>query len=529
MKRLNLILAIPFVCCCFSINAQTTFQKTYGGGDSDFGYSSKQTTDGGYIITGHTTSFGDVGLSWENVLLIKTDSNGDTLWSKTYGRSLVQEGYSVQQTTDGGYIILGYTAYGVQGNDVYLIKTNDSGDVQWTKKYDRGFDDKGYSVYQTTDGGYIFTGYAQGPGSLYLIKTDSSGVILWTNIYNGPNTETGYSVQQTTDGGYIVAGETDGFGAGQKDVFLIKTDSTGVVLWTKTFGGTNSDFGRSVQQTTDGGYIITGATMSFGAGNQDIYLIKTDDIGDTLWTKTFGGLLDEVGYSVRQTADGGYIITGYTESFGAGLKDVYLIKTNGSGDTLWTKAYGGTGVDEGHSVEQTSDGGYVITGNTGIGIGQSSVYLIKTDANGIVDCSQFPTATIVGNPATQSGNTSVSGINSGIYAVPTGTLVTSAAPSDSVICLTVGIPEAGFDIENLIVYPNPSSGRFTLEMQITEAQDVVLKIISILGQEVYVEKRKLNPGIYRKEIDIRAHAKGIYLLQITTRRGVMSKRIVLEQ
>ena len=151
--------------------------------------------------------------------------------------------------------------------------------------------------------------------------------------------------------------------------------------WTKTFGGNSNDIGYSVQQTTDGGYIITGYTSS--SGNIDIWLIKTDSNGDSLWTKTFGGSGDDLGQSVQQTTDGGYIITGYTTSFGNGYYDVWLIKTDSNGDEEWNQTFGGGGSDSGHSVQQTTDGGYIITGYTdSFGNGGGDIWLIKTDSEG---------------------------------------------------------------------------------------------------------------------------------------------------
>src|SRR3990172_2968841 len=248
-------------------------------------------------------------------------------------------------------------------------------------------DDWGFSVQQTTDGGYIITGtitsFGAGYEDAYLIKTDANGNSLWTKTFGGITYDVGNSVRQTTDGGYIIAGTTYSFGVGNYDVYLIKTDANGNTLWTKTFGGTSSDEGYSAQQTTDGGFVIAGLTDSFGAGLYDVYLIKTNGSGDTLWTKTFGGIGIDYGLSAQQTTDGGYVIAGVTQSFGAGIDDVYLIKTDGNGDTLWTKIFGGTDIDEGYSVQQTTDGGFVITGYTGsFGAGNADVYLIKTDANG---------------------------------------------------------------------------------------------------------------------------------------------------
>ena len=346
--------------------AQVTFEKTYGGAIYDIGNSVEQTADGGYVIAGYTESF---GAGFYDFYLIKTDFLGDTLWTKTYGGAGNDFGYSVQQTNDGEYVIAGYTeSFGAGLTDVYLIKSNSLGDTLWTRAYGGAVDDRGYSVQQTADGGYVIAGYTRsfgaGSADVYLIKTNSLGNTLWTKTYGGWSGDQGYSVQQTVDGGYVIAGSTRSFGAGGNDAYLIKTDSLGDTLWTKAYGGALNDYGYSVQQTTDGGYVIAGYTYSFGAGNYDFYLIKTDSLGDTLWTRSYGGANDDWGYSVQQTADGGYVIAGYTLSFGTGLSDVYLIKTNSLGDTLWTKTYSRWHSDFCKSVQQTADGGYVIVGET---------------------------------------------------------------------------------------------------------------------------------------------------------------------
>ncbi|HKR06276.1 MAG TPA: hypothetical protein VJY62_16690, partial [Bacteroidia bacterium] len=219
---------------------------------------------------------------------------------------------------------------------------------------------------------------------LFISEISLAQITFQKTYGGGLNHDWGASVQQTTDGGYVIVGLTLSLGAGNTDIFLIKTDTYGDLLWTKTFGGTGIDEGKSVQQTTDRGYIITGITNSFSAAYYDVYLIKTDANGDILWTRTFGGIGDDYGYSVQQTTDGGYIIAGYTRSFGSGYLDVYLIKTDINGDSLWTKTFGGAGDDLGLCVQQTSDGGYIITGNTfgSFGAGLNDFYLVKADSIG---------------------------------------------------------------------------------------------------------------------------------------------------
>jgi hypothetical protein len=360
------------------------FTQTFGGSSGDEGNSVQQTTDGGYIITGSTRSFGD---SHGDVWLIKTDSEGQEQWNQTFGGSTNDLGYSVQQTTDGGYIITGSTrSYGNGSYDVWLIKTDSNGDTLWTNTFGGSYNEQGYSVQQTTDGGYIITGstqsYGNGSYDVWLIKTDSEGQEQWNQTFGGSDTERGYSVQQTTDGGYIIVG-IDKPG-GDAFTWVIKTDSEGQEQWNQTFGGETdgSSSWHSIQQTTDGGYII--ATSITNPQYYSSWLIKTDSEGQEQWNQIFGvvDLVDYMSASVQQTADGGYIITGSTSSLN-GNDDVWLIKTDSEGQEQWNQTFGGSDTERGYSVQQTADGGYIITGSTrSYGNGYEDVWLIKTDSQG---------------------------------------------------------------------------------------------------------------------------------------------------
>jgi len=367
----------------YSQSSPLTFESTYGGTADDIGFETVQTSDGGYVFTGVTESFGAGGY---DAYLVKTDAYGDTLWTKIFGGAKDDVGQSVQQTTDGGYMIAGVSqSFGAGGDDVYLIRTDPNGDTVWTRTFGGSQDESPSSVERTVDGGCIVCGntssFGAGGEDVWLIKTDSNGDTLWTRTFGGSGNDAGTSVQQTTDGGYIISGTTRSFGAGSKDVWLIKTDSMGDTLWTKTFGGDSIDCGGSAQQTADGGYIVVGWTFSY-SDSPRIYLVKTNAGGDTLWTKTIGGRGWVEGFSGAQVKDGGYIIVGIC---GVGLPDVYLVRTDANGDTLWTRTFGGLDFDGGYSVQQTADGGYVIAGQTySFGAGLSDFYLIKTDSAGKV-------------------------------------------------------------------------------------------------------------------------------------------------
>ncbi|MGB3478352.1 MAG: T9SS type A sorting domain-containing protein [bacterium] len=362
----------------------TSWTKVYGSLENDYAREVEQTVDGGYIITGFTFA----GATTCDLWLVKTDSMGDTLWTKTYGLASVYEaGRSIDLTTDNGYIIVGTTNPGGLQEDILLVRTDSMGDTLWTKTFGQpgAYQDFAYSVQQTTDGGYIMTGFGGlGPGgniapNIYLIKTDTNGNLEWFNTYDADTSwDMAFSVQQTADQGYIIAGIISPFPYDSSDIYLIKTDSLGDTLWTKTYGGLEDEYGEAVIQTSDGGYIVAGGTDSYGGGARDVYVIKTDSLGDSLWTRTFGGIENDVGFSVDETDDGEYIIAGSTRSYGSGLSDMYIIKVNSNGDSLWTSVIGGSGSDGARDIHQTSDQGYIIVGDTGsFGSGSLDMYLVK--------------------------------------------------------------------------------------------------------------------------------------------------------
>ena len=380
MKTLTVFVLLSVASLAVAQPPDTLWTRTYGGGDWDCAYSVQQTADGGYVVAGHTYSFG--AGEWD-FYVVKTDSQGDTLWTRTYGGSYWDCAHSIQQTIDGGYIVAGFTYYfGGNEEDFYLVKTNSQGDTLWTRNYGGCDAEQAWCVQQTADGGYIVAGFTYYFGGdekdFYLVKTNSQGDTLWTRTYGGNNDDYAYSVQQTVDGGYILSGVTDSYGAGEKDFYVVKTDNQGDTLWTRTYGENGWDYAYSVQQTVDGGFIVAGKTVSYGPDEEDFYVVKTDGEGDTLWTRVYGGSGWDGAYSVQQTTDGGYIVAGYTYSFGAGGSDFFLVKTDSVGDTLWTRTCGGSSWDCALSAQHTLDGGYITAGTTlSYGAGSDDFYLVK--------------------------------------------------------------------------------------------------------------------------------------------------------
>ena len=303
-----------------------------------------------------------------NLLSTAAPAAVGTTWAKTYGGSSYDFAYSIQQTSDGGYIVAGYTnSFDEVEDGCLVIKLNSDGTVTWAKTYGGDDSDYAYSIQQTSDGGYIVAGYTLSFGgngdNCLVVKLDSSGVVSWAKTYGGPtfDWEWAYSIQQTSDGGYIVAGFTDSFTT-NGDFFVIKLNSDGVVSWAKTYDGNNIDLAYSIQQTSDGGYIVAGYTYSFSPSDYDALVIKLNSDGTVSWAKMYGGSGDEIAYSIQQTSDGGYIVAGYTTPFGVDDVDFLVIKLNSDGTVSWAKTHGGTGNEGARSIQQTSDGGYIVAG-----------------------------------------------------------------------------------------------------------------------------------------------------------------------
>jgi len=383
MKSVVILTIIIVVTFGYTQAPDTLWTRTYGGPSNDVGNSIKQTSDGGYIIAGYTESF---GAGQQDVWLLKTDPNGDTVWTKTYGTVYNDVANYVQQTADSGYVIVGTT----QDDDIWLIKTDHLGDSTWTKRYvTTYFVERGNCVQQITDGGYIITGRRYisllGPGCVVLLKTDANGDTVWCREYYfepAHPSAGGYCVQETFNGGYIVAGFTTSPGPPCWGI-LLKTDLNGNSVWCNLYGGYDPDIWvLSVKETADSEYIACGRSRPLGLlSHSALWMVKTNSQGSCLMMREYGDSTNEKhGNSVEVTNEDDYIFTGSAYSDGALAGDAFLFKTEEDGDSLWCTVYGGVGADIGNEVLQTYDGGYIIVGSTeSYGAGGSDVWIIKTE------------------------------------------------------------------------------------------------------------------------------------------------------
>jgi hypothetical protein len=290
-----------------------------------------------------------------------------------------------------------------------------------------------YSAQPAQDGGYVVAGqsnsFGAGSSDAWVLKLDAIGNVIWQRTYGGAGYDVANALQPTADGGYVVAGVTTSFGSGLDDAWVLKLDASGNVVWQKTYGGPGGEYARSVQPTADGGYIVAGATMT-AAGALDAWLLKLDAGGDVSWQKTYGGAAGDAAASVQPTADGGYVVAGFTFSFGAGDSDVWVLKLDTGGNVAWQRTYGGPFTDQGTSVRSTGDGGYIVAAYTdsfGAG-GARDAWVLKLDANGaIVGCADIGTSNAL--PA----QSAVIAINSTASAAATSAtpIPTAAVPGNS--------------------------------------------------------------------------------------------------
>ncbi len=359
-----------------------SWANTFGGTGSDTAFAIQSTLDGGYIVAGETDSFGAAGT---NMYLVKLDALGNREWAKVFGGTGNESANAVRQTADGGYILAGYTnSIGAGGYDFYVVKTSETGALQWAKPYGGAGDDRARDILVGT-GGYYVLGFTTSSGNtdMFLLMIDLAGNSLGSKTYGGAGYDAGESIAPANGGGYVLAGNTTSFGATSVDAYLVKVNSGGEVVWSKTFGTAKPDYISAVIQRSSGwGYVLAGNTTSADAGDDEMLLGLTNNDGDAI-AVPFGWNKNDHAQAAVAAPDGGHAIAGDTNSFGAGQSDCCLILLNSTASIVWQKTYGGAKDDAAEAVARTPDGGYILAGYTySFGAGGRDIYVVKTNADG---------------------------------------------------------------------------------------------------------------------------------------------------
>lgn len=468
-------------------NSQCIFQKTYGGPVLDWCNNIKQMPDSGYLMI---CSNKDTISGQEDINLIRTTQDGDTIWTRSYGGSTNNDaGNNAFVSADGGFIISGTTeCFGAGGKDICLIKTDLTGSISWAKTYGGPNVDYCSGMQPCIDGGYIICGATSSFGVLmedaYLIRTDSIGDTLWTRTYGSAATDIANAVVQTPDSGFIVVGNSNV--SGSIDIFLIKTNAQGDVLWSKSYGGPSNDDANAIIVLPDG-YCIAGSTNSFGAGAMDGYLIRTDLLGDTLWSKTFGTNDSDAFNAIHITSDSGFIMTGFANKINNVNDDILICKTNSLGQLEWKQIIGGSTVarDVGQTITQTFDGGYLVSGYSQSFGGGTDIILIKADVNGYAGCNHHNYPIITNSPATVHNNLILQESSGTIIGSP-AFQVGHASIAEHTLCITTGINHLENDAQiETTVMPNPFSVSTVINIKSPDKNNKIILILTDLsGAEV---------------------------------------------
>ena len=476
-----LILNITVAGLCYAQAPEYQWFKTYGGDSFDNGECIVQTDDGGFIMAGYSY---DPDSNDYNALVVKTDNVGNIIWQKLYGGPGDDGFSSIQPTSDGGYIVAGGTEPSASENsDLYLVKIDGDGRVEWQSTIGGRQDEYANSVIPTSDGNYLMVGlttsYGTGYEDIYVVKTDDAGELVWSRTFGGSYFDKAFMVKETDDGNYVFVAGIDYYALHPANTMLAKLNPNGDTIWTSVLGGNSPDACNAFVGTSDGGFMLVGWTMSYTNGEADYYLIKTDQMGQEEWHKHYGGIDRDIGRGIDVTEDGDYIVTGYSTNYGAGAEDIYTIKIDANGDSLWATAFGGTGMDQAMMVIQCSDGGYAVFGGTrSMGNGPGDMILVKYNAE-------------------------QTGINDDNLNIP-----------------------ANFILQQN--YPNPFNGSTVISFTVPGSDQVSLKVFDLLGREVAQLVEGIpGQGQHCMTFDAGDLASGVYVYRLQAGNRVETKKMIL--
>lgn len=521
--------------CVLSSQAQVTmFEKQYGtAAKNEYGRDATiLTNNAGYAITG----WANKSSTNKDIYFLRTDTCGRENLSRTYGGNDDDMAYEIRELANGNLTVVGETEnWGSGVNDAYLMRMTGStfGAAQGRAIGDTSID-VGMDFKQLAGGGMVVTGYTHrfsGKENIFLAKFNSSLTAQWIYRLGGTQDDRGNAVLELSGGDFIIAGATKSYGMGNWDHYLIRTNSSGIVSWAKTYGTTNYDVTNNVKTTLDGGLIMVGTTKnSNNSGNSlfDIQLIKTTSAGTLQWTKSYGGLQDEMGEDVIQLADSSYIVVGYTKSFGAGDWDVYMFKVDKNGNTVWARTFGGTSEDQAFSVEKTADNGFVLGGHTNsFGPGNFDVYVMKTNSLGFTGCNDSSGI----NTYAPHDSVINAYVQDSLLYVINGASVDTFTTIDSTHCSTCNparLLDHNHKEQGMLLYPNPANESINVEIPFTGSeQSFDVRVYSSYGTLVHEEKVHGSTLSSVYKINSSDWETGMYVVVISSSEGwLMNKATV---
>ncbi len=481
------------------------FARAYGGLSDDYAYS-LATSASGFMLAGGTWSWG----GQNNIFLLKTDPSGLGEWAAICGEAGNDEAMAVISSSDGGYAVAGLTyTYGT-GGDMIVLKVTGAGSLSWARVVGGNYDDEARGIAELSDGGYVITGrvFVWGNGyDLVFFKVNSDGSYGgWMRDFGGTGNDYGNWVSPTTDGGFVITGGTTSYGpVGGDNAAVLLLNSSGLRVWFVVVGGSNpgSLIGQSVIQTSDGGFVVAGVTDEFGAGGYDFVVFKLNSSGGLLWAETIGGPDNDYAYSVAETEDGGLVIAGTTESYGTGSNDAMVVKLNSDGGLAWARTFGGFEVgaddyDYGRTVAETPDGLIAFTGSTS-SFGLNSgfyAFLVTVGPDG-----GYPACVYVCNPVLTNISPSVSSVsgynNISLNFLSPSVSYSAVEPNQEQLCPPIGETEAWKDRVSITCRTVPGGLVFMVD------ENMNLSVYAADGRLVYLGQLKegenrisLNRGVY---------------------------------
>jgi hypothetical protein len=520
----TLLLAGFFFLLTTSAGAQTMvmFEKIFTDSNSAEAYAIEP-VDSGYIMCAIIIVDGDY-----NVALFRLDAGANVIWSKRYDLGTYSYAMDVKPVSTGGFIVAVQKRQSSSAYDVGGLRVDANGNIIWQMMWGGNGSEEVYEVIETSDGGFLFSGRSNsfGLAGAMLLKTNSAGTVLWRKVYHGRLGASYCSAKEVPAGGYVLASQIhDTINSYINHIMLVRTDINGDTIWTSTFGapGAGGEEPRDLEVCADGSFLISGRTYNFSAGITDVFLAKADANGNFMWAKVYGGYASELTFDTDITSDGGFIVGGWTESFGPGVNNYYLIRTDSLGDTLWTVVTGSVGGDFIYGIAQTPDGGFIAAGGSYPTTSSNYViYVIKTNAGGYTGCNKTGTPTIVSNAPLQASHLPVF-YYSGNIGITAPFTVSNITLGSSYYCSNVGIGESSSAAASVAVYPNPADDRITLSSSMP-VNDATISVVNAVGEVVYHE---YNFRGMQTSISTAGFANGVYAVIVASDESTSSHKIIV--